>query len=106
MNFKRRNFFKMICASPLMLLGVSRMQTFANVALTESDPTGQALCFKLNAKSVDKKDARCARFEPSQNCANCQLFQGKPGDKSAPCTIFQNKIVPAQGWCSAWVKKA
>jgi hypothetical protein len=106
MSFDRRIFFKLLVASPVFFIGLGRNEARAKVALTESDPTAQALCFKLDVKKVDKKDPKCSRFESTQNCANCQLYQAKPTDKTGPCTIFQNKIVPAQGWCSAWVKRA
>ena len=35
-----------------------------------------------------------------------QLYQGKPGDASAPCALFGGKQVSGKGWCSAYVKKA
>ncbi|MGH7262243.1 MAG: high-potential iron-sulfur protein, partial [Nitrospiraceae bacterium] len=41
-----------------------------------------------------------------QDCASCQLFQGKPGDAWGPCPIFPGKNVNAKGWCSAYIKKA
>ncbi|PIR23135.1 MAG: hypothetical protein COV44_04450, partial [Deltaproteobacteria bacterium CG11_big_fil_rev_8_21_14_0_20_45_16] len=41
-----------------------------------------------------------------QDCANCQLYKGKPGDKRGPCDVFQKKMVAAAGWCASWVKKA
>jgi len=31
--------------------------------------------------------------------------QGADGEQHRPCNIFPNKLVNADGWCSAWVKK-
>jgi hypothetical protein len=42
----------------------------------------------------------------SQNCASCQLFQGKAKDAAGGCPLFAGKQVVATGWCSAWAKKA
>ncbi len=72
--------------------------------LDEKDPTAQALGYKHDASKADK--AKFKQYAAGQTCANCQLFQGKPTDAWAPCTIFPGKQVNGKGWCSAWVKKA
>ena len=46
------------------------------------------------------------KFAAGQNCTNCALYQGKPGDKAAGCPLFAGKQVAGAGWCSAWAKKA
>lgn len=90
------------------LLGTTALATtkfgFTQPAkLQESDPQAVALHYKDDAKRVDK--SKYPKYEPGQVCLNCQLYQGnKP--PSAPCAIFGNKLVAAEGWCSAWVKKA
>jgi hypothetical protein len=72
--------------------------------VSESDATAQSLGYKADATKVDK--ARFAKYQAGQACANCQLYQGKPGDASGPCPIFGGKQVSAKGWCGAYVKKA
>jgi hypothetical protein len=72
--------------------------------VSESDATAQSLGYKADATMVDK--SRFTKYQAGQACANCQLFQGKPGDASGPCPIFGGKQVNAKGWCSAYVKKA
>ena len=72
--------------------------------LDEKDPTAQNLGYKHDATKADK--AKFKQYAAGQTCAGCQLFQGKPGDAWAPCTIFPGKQVNVKGWCSAWVKKA
>lgn len=39
-------------------------------------------------------------------CANCQLYSGEAGADWGPCGIFPGQQVSANGWCSAWSKKA
>jgi hypothetical protein len=68
------------------------------------DPSAQGLGYTLDATKVDK--AKFPKFAAGQNCANCQLFQGKPTDASGGCPIFPGKSVSAKAWCSAYVKKA
>jgi High potential iron-sulfur protein len=70
----------------------------------ESDPTAQALGYKMDASKVDK--AKFAKYAAGQDCGNCSFFQGKAGDAFAPCPMFANKQVAATGWCSAYNKKA
>jgi len=72
--------------------------------LEESDPVAQALGYKKDATKVDK--AKFPKFAADQLCSGCQLYQGKPTDPMAPCPTFAGKLVRANGWCSAWVKRA
>jgi len=44
-------------------------------------------------------------YKPTQKCANCAQFQGKPGDATGGCNIFAGKSVPQGGWCMVWVQK-
>lgn len=68
----------------------------------ENAPQAQALGYRHDAAAVDK--AKYANFVEGSNCANCQLYQG--GDAWGKCGIFPGQVVNAEGWCSAWVKKA
>ncbi len=72
-------------------------------ALSETDPTAQALGYKTDATRVDK--AKYPKYVAGQTCTNCQLYQGKPGASSGPCPIYGGKLVDSKGWCSAYVKK-
>src|SRR6185295_3350209 len=72
--------------------------------LDEKDPQAAALGYKHDAKQVDRK--KFANYQPGQTCATCQQFQAKAKEPWAPCAIFPGKSVAANGWCSAWVKKA
>jgi len=85
-------------------LALSR-QAFADAPkVAESDPTAQALGYKLDATQVDK--AKFAKYAVGQDCSNCSFYQGKATDAFAPCPMFGGKQVAGKGWCSAYNKKA
>lgn len=103
MQTHRRRF--MIFAASLVSSVMFHRESRADApVLSESDPTAQGLGYKTDAARVDK--AKFPKYQAGQTCANCQLFQGKPGDMTGPCTIYGGKLVNAKGWCSAYVKKA
>jgi len=35
-------------------------------------------------------------------CANCTHFKGESGAQWAPCNIFPDSRVNADGWCASW----
>lgn len=37
-------------------------------------------------------------------CSKCALAKNT-GEKNVPCTIFQNRLVNANGWCKAFAKR-
>ncbi|MBX9870937.1 MAG: high-potential iron-sulfur protein [Burkholderiaceae bacterium] len=76
----------------------------AQAMVSESDAQATALGYKADAAKVDK--AKNPKFAANQNCANCALYQGKPGAASGACSIFPGKQVAAKGWCTAYAKKA
>lgn len=103
MQTSRRRF--MIVAASLASAAVLQTETRAAAQeLSESDPTAQTLGYKSDGALVDA--TRYPKYQAGQACANCQLYQGRPGDMSGPCTVFSGKLVSAKGWCSAYVKKA
>ena len=76
----------------------------AQAMVDEKDPQAVALGYVADAKRVDTK--KFPKFAAGQVCSNCALWQGKPTDKAAGCSLFPGKQVAGPGWCSAWVKKA
>jgi hypothetical protein len=99
MNHNRRIFLTAIGAgSAAWATGAS-----AQAKLDEKDPQAVALGYVHDAARVDTK--KFPKFAPSQNCANCALFQAKAGDAWGGCPLFGAKQVAAKGWCSAWAKK-
>ena len=103
----RRNFLLRLVAStgtPALLAGRALAQTPAPpVKLEESDPVAKVLGFKLDTTQVDAK--KYPRHTNEQKCVDCVTYQGKPGAAMAGCTSFSGKLVPAAGWCTAYVKK-
>lgn len=73
----------------------------AQERLSESDPAARALGYVHDAANVDAD--RYPRYEPGQQCSNCNLLQGSEGESWRPCDIFPDRLVAANGWCSAWV---
>lgn len=90
----RRAFVARATLSGLALAGVSN-QALAGGHLPKLDPQDPT------AKSLSYTHAS---NKPDQNCRNCQLYQGSK--QWGGCPVFAGKEVNADGWCSAWVKKA
>ena len=103
MPFSRRRF--MILAASVASTTVLPTESRADApVLAENDPTAQTLGYKTDAAKVDK--TKFPRYQTGQTCANCQLYQGKPGSGMGPCPIYGGKLVDAKGWCNSYAKKA
>lgn len=66
------------------------------VAVKESDAYPKSMGFRLKTADVDK--AKYPRHDVKQNCAECQLYSGAPGEELGPCSFFK-RLVPPEGWC-------
>ena len=100
----RRSILKAFSAIvPVALFGDT---VIAQDRLTEEDQMAKMLLYVHDAGDVDISNPMAARFKPGQNCANCMLFQTSEDPEWGPCSIFQYKLVNANGWCSAWVLKS
>ena len=99
----RRRFIKLtaigLAAAPFASTLLSGTAHAAEM-VAESDPQASALGYVADAAKSDK------RTDTAAACHNCGLYTGKEGEESGPCAIFQGKLVHANGWCTAWVKKA
>ena len=75
--------------------------------LDENDPAAKSLGYAHDATKVDvaKFPKHAGPDGANQFCHSCQLYTGKAGDEWGPCSIFPGKLVSANGWCNAWVKK-
>ena len=100
----RRTFMLQVVASGAALAAGQAMAQAAGPKVSESDPQAIGLGYKEDTNKVDAK--KYANHAASQNCASCQLFQGKATDAAGGCPLFAGKQVMATGWCSAWAKKA
>ena len=100
----RRNFIKIVPVTGAALwLARSAFAADAPM-LDEKDAQAAALGYVADATKADK--AKFKTYAAGQDCATCQLYQGKAGDAAGPCTLFAGKRVTAKGWCSAFAKKA
>jgi len=102
-NPNRRIFLQAIAAGASVATFAAPAQT-GGPKLEESDPQALALGYKQDTTKVDPK--KYPNHANSQDCANCQLYQGKAKELLGPCPLFAGKQVSAAGWCSAWNKKA
>ncbi len=103
MNSRRHFIIQLVPAT--LALGVAT-QALAQAAakVDENDPTAKAIGYKNDATKVDA--AKYPSYAKGKVCSSCQLYQGKPGEAWGVCPIVGGKQVNANGWCSAWVKKA
>ena len=99
----RRRFIKLtavgLAAAPFanaLLSGTAR----AADLISETDPQAAALGYVADATKAAK------RTDATALCSNCNFYTSKAGEASGPCTLFQGKLVAADGWCTAWSKKA
>jgi len=107
---KRRDFLKMgiKAGGGALALSAIPIQLVAADEVSEDEPLAQAMGYRADATTVDtaKFPKRAGDAGASQFCNNCALFGGAPGDDTAPCSIFQNRLVKGSGWCNAWVAKS
>jgi hypothetical protein len=99
----RRRFILIVPAAALAL-ATARTASAQAAKAEETDPQAVALGYRHDATKVDAK--KFPAYASGRNCANCQLFQGKPGEALGACGAVGGKLVNAKGWCVAWVKKA
>jgi hypothetical protein len=105
----RRHFLRKLAISataPAVLGGRLLAQDTPTppVKLEEADPVATALGYKVDTTKVDAQ--KYPQHKPEQVCSNCALVTpGAPAGDFVPCTAFQGKLVAANGWCMAYVKK-
>lgn len=69
----------------------------------ENDPAAKGIGYKVDGSKVDA--AKYPMWAKDKKCSNCALYQGKAEPWGA-CPLLGGKLVAANGWCSAWNKKA
>lgn len=106
----RRNFLKLGVKASGGALALTAIPIHLTAAdeVAENEPLAQAMGYKVDASAVDtaKFPKRAGEEGAKQFCHNCALYAGTADDALAPCSIFQNRLVRAEGWCNAWVAKA
>ena len=76
--------------------------------IDEGEAAAKSLGYRHDATQVDTNafPKRAGAQGARQFCDNCALFEGEPGDRWAPCSIFQGRNVAGKGWCNAWVSRS
>ncbi|MEO8936274.1 MAG: high-potential iron-sulfur protein [Burkholderiaceae bacterium] len=102
----RRQFIQILSLSSAALLVGTEARAADLPLVDEKDPTAVALGYVADTTKVNK--AKYPNHTPAQQCNNCSLYQGKPGVTSGvgPCPLYAGKAVHANGWCSAYAKRA
>jgi hypothetical protein len=103
MSHSNRRIFLLHMAVAGTALAATRAEAQA-AKLDEKDPQAVGLGYMADASKVDAK--KYPQAGKDKKCSGCALFQGKAGEAWGPCGIFPGKQVNANGWCSAWQKKA
>lgn len=101
MAFSRRQFILQTTTLVSFCAGTDSVFAAAG-PISESDLIARLFSYKMDATSVDK--AKHPSYTDGQVCANCRHYKGKATDSSGPCTIFLDKLVNANGWCSLYGK--
>ena len=106
----RRKFLRLgvTAGGSMLALSAIPIQLVAQDVVAESEPLAQAMGYVTDASKADttKFPKRAGEAGAKQFCHNCALYAGEADSESAPCSIFQNRLVSGAGWCNAWVAKS
>jgi hypothetical protein len=110
-NIHRRLLCRQILSGALLLPWLVPSRTVhadTDGRVDENEPLAQSLGYRHDAAQVDSAafPKRSGAQGARQFCDNCALFAGEPGERDAPCSIFQNRRVAGKGWCNAWVSRS
>lgn len=109
-RINRRNFLKLgaKAGGGALALTAIPIQLLAADEVTADEALAKAMGYTPDASTVDTKKfpKRAGDAGATQFCDNCALYAGTADDATAPCSIFQNRLVRGKGWCNAWVAKA
>jgi len=102
----RRSFLKASATMALVpLLNISLRSAQAADKVPEDDPTAKALKYVIDASKATRAD-KMGVAGAEQFCHNCIFYTAaSEADGYAPCTIFANRLVAKEGWCSGWTPK-
>ena len=102
MNSRRHFIITLVPAT--LAIGAATQALAQPAKVDENDATAKAIGYKHDATKVDA--AKYPTYAKGKVCAGCALYAGKSGEPWAACPIVGGKLVNANGWCTAWVKKA
>jgi hypothetical protein len=99
----RREFIVQVSLGSAALMAAGHSLGAAGPLVAETDPLAVTLGYKSVAAKADK--AKFPKYADGQQCSNCALYQGKPGEPQGACPLYVGKEVLAGAWCSAYAKK-
>ena len=102
MNSRRHFIITLVPAT--LALGAATQALAQPAKVDENDATAKAIGYKHDASTVDV--VKYPTYAKGKVCGGCALYAGKAGEPWAACPIVAGKLVNANGWCSAWAKKA
>src|SRR6266446_10465100 len=95
---RRRRFIK-LTATGLIVAPLATALLRGNAAaadmIKESDPAAVKLKYKADATKAPE------RTNAEELCDNCLLYTNKDS-ASGTCSVLEDKLVAAKGWCTAW----
>lgn len=100
---KRRTFIKATGAAALIPL--VPMPAFAAEKVSTDEPAAIGLKYVEDAGTATRAD-KMGVAGADQYCDNCRFYKAGAEEGWGPCQLFQNRLVAAKGWCSAWVPTA
>jgi hypothetical protein len=104
MSLSNRRVFMLQVAAGSAVLAAGAAQAQGAPMVNEKDPQPMAMGYVADTTKADAK--KFPKHAATQKCSNCALYTGAAGSTAGPCGIFPGKAVAANGWCSAYVKKA
>ncbi|HKI73837.1 MAG TPA: high-potential iron-sulfur protein [Pseudomonadales bacterium] len=104
----RRTFLKVAASAALIpLVNIDIKAAQAAEKVSPKDATAIALKFEEDASKSTNRADKQGVAAADQYCDNCQYYTADAGtDGWGGCALFQNKLVPAKGWCMGWTHKA
>lgn len=104
----RRTFLKVAASVALIpLVNLDIKSAMAADKVPENDPSAVALKFVHDATKSDNRTDKMGVKAADQFCHNCQYYSADAGEQGwGGCALFQNRLVPAEGWCMGWTAKA
>jgi len=106
-SIERRKLVRMLLAAgpALSLMSVSRPGLAQETAgkVPPDDPLASSLGYVEDATKVDTE--KYSTYKPGQTCRNCILYTDPAAEEWGPCSLFQNRLVAADGWCVSWAKR-
>lgn len=84
--------------------GVALAATGLRAGVARAEEPKLVTEYPANKPIIDSLGYVNASTTEGRNCAGCVLYQG-PAEGQGKCSLFQQGVVPAAGWCRSWAPK-